>query len=142
MKTIFKLNILAVLLGITLMSGCGGDDPSASQIMLKKLMAHPWELTNAIVDENDETTLYNGLVITFTKTEFTASNGTPIWPASGTWEFTDNKAMTIIRGDGLVVEILEASKTTLTLSFTWNNSTFEPGRISSIGGDHEFTFVE
>jgi hypothetical protein len=142
MKTILKLKILVVLLGITLLPGCGGNDPSASEVMLKKLMAHPWELSNALVDGTDETTLYQGLVITFTKTGFTASNGGPIWPASGTWEFTDNKAKSIIRGDDLVVEIVEASKTTLKLSFIWDNNTFEPGRVSSVGGDHVFTFVE
>jgi hypothetical protein len=142
MKKIFYLSAVLLMIGSMLLSGCGGDGSSANEIMTKKLTAHSWELSSATVDGNDETALYDGLTITFTKTGFITTNGGVTWPASGTWEFVDKSGKTIIRNDDLEIEILEASKTTLKLSFFWDNSTFESGRVSSVGGDHVLTFVE
>ena len=141
-KTFQYLNFAFAIVVLAALSSCGGDDPSASEVMTKKLIAHPWNLSSATVDATDKTSTYSGLNVTFTKTGFTATNGLPIWPATGTWEFTNNKATSIIRNDDLEIEITEASKTTLKLTFTWNKTTFEPGRVSSVDGVHVFTFTE
>lgn len=143
MKKIFQNISFAFAIGVfAALSSCGGDEASASEIMTKKLIAHPWNLSSATVDATDKTSTYSGLSITFAKAGFTASNGLPIWPATGTWEFTDNKAKSIIRNDDLEIEITEATNTTLKLTFTWNKTTFEPGRVKSVDGVHVFTFIE
>jgi hypothetical protein len=143
MKNTFQYLSFAFVVGVlVVLCGCGGDDPSASEVMTKKLTAHPWTLSSAMVDGNDQTTLYDGLVITFTKTGFTTTNGGVVWPASGNWEFIDKNATGIIRNDDLEVAITEATKTTLKLTFTWSKTTFEPGRVKSIDGNHVFTFTE
>jgi hypothetical protein len=142
MKSITKILLFTVLIsGLLFTSGCGGDEPSASEVMLKKLMAHPWHLSNALVDGTDKTSVYSGLSLTFTKTNITATDVTPSWPTIGTWEFTDAKAKAIIRNDDLEIQLMEVSKDVLKLSYTWNSTTFEPGRVKSVGGNHVLTFV-
>lgn len=141
-KTFQYLSFAFAIVVLAALNSCGGDDPSATEVMTKKLIAHPWQLSSASVDAADKTSLYSGLGITFTKTGFAASNGLPVWPASGTWTFTDKSATAIIRNDDLEVEITELTKTSLKLTFTWNKNTFEPGRIKSVDGVHVFTFTE
>lgn len=141
-KIIQYISFAFAIGGMVVLSSCGGDGPSASAVMTKKLIAHPWNLSSATVDGVDKTSTYTGLSITFSKTNYTATNGAPIWPTSGTWEFTDKKASGFIRNDDLVVEILEATSTSLKLSFSWDATTFEPGRTKSVGGNHVFTFTE
>lgn len=143
MKKTFQYLSFAFAIGVlATLSSCGGDGPSASEVMTKKLIAHPWNLQSATVDGTDKTSTYTGLAITFTKTGFTASNGLPIWPASGTWEFIDKQAKGIIRNDDLEITITEATATTLKLTFTWSKTTFEPGRVGSVDGLHVFTLTE
>lgn len=143
MKSMTKIVIqLFVLVGLVLTSSCGGDDPSASEVALKKLMAQPWHLSNALVDGTDKTSVYSGLSITFTKTNFTATNVTPSWPATGTWKFSDKSAKEILRGDDLLIDIIEINDGTLKISYRWNSTTFESGRANSVSGNHVLTFVK
>lgn len=141
MKSIAKIVLLFfTVTGLLLTSGCGGDGPSASEVALKKLMAHPWHLSNALVDGTDKTAVYSGLSITFTKTDFTATDITPSWPTTGTWKFSDKSAKEILRGDDLLIEIIELNDDTLKISYTWSSTTFEPGRTNSVSGNHVLTF--
>ena len=142
MKSITKILLFPiVVVGLLFTNGCGGDEPSDSEVILKKLMAHPWQLSNALVDGTDKTSLYSGLSLTFTKTNITATDITPSWPTTGTWEFTDAKAKAIIRNDDLEIQLVEVSKDLLKISYTWNSTTFEPGRVKSVSGNHVLTFV-
>jgi hypothetical protein len=142
MKLITKILVpVVIVIGLMFTSGCSGDDPSASDVMLKKLTAHPWQLSNALVDGTDKTSVYSGLSLTFTKTNITATDITPSWPTTGTWEFTDGKAIAIIRNDDLEIQLVEVSKDVLKISYTWSSTTFEPGRVKSVSGNHVLTFV-
>lgn len=142
MKSITKIFLFPVfVVGLLFTSGCGGDEPSASEVMLKKLMANPWHLSNALVDGTDKTSVYSGLSLTFTKTNITATEITPSWPNNITWEFTDGKAKAIIRNDDLEIQLVEVSKDVLKISYTWSSTTFEPGRVKSVNGNHVLTFV-
>ena len=143
MQKIFQYVSFAFAIGVLVtFSNCGSNDPSASEVMTKKLIAHPWKLSIATVDGTDKTATYSGLTITFTNTGYTATNGLPIWPASGTWQFTGDKATSITRNDGLELAITEATDATLKLTFTWNKTTFETGRAGSVSGLHVFTFTK
>jgi hypothetical protein len=142
MKSITKILLFPiVVVGLLFTNGCGGDEPSASEVMLKKLMAHPWQLSSALVDGTDKTSVYSGLSLTFTKTNITATDITPSWPTTGTWEFTDGKAIAIIRNDDLEIQLVEVSKDVLKISYTWSSTTFEPGRVKSVSGNHVLSFV-
>jgi hypothetical protein len=144
MKLISRLLLTTLILaGLLFTISCGGDDgPSASEVMLEKLMAHPWHTNTVLVDGTDKTSVYSGLSLTFTKSGYTATDITPSWPTSGTWEFTDDKAESIVRNDDLVIRIVSVTDNELKLAYTWNTTSIEPGRVRAVGGDHVLTLVK
>lgn len=139
------INSILSIVSITtviLLSSCGGSDPSPQEVKLKKLIAHGWTLSSVTVDGVDKTSLFSGMTLSFTKTNYTTTNGAIVWPSSGTWEFVDSKGTTIIRNDDLEITITEITGTTLKLSLVWSSTTYGPGRATSVAGNHVFSFVE
>lgn len=143
MKKITAFRILLAITSLITLSNCGGDDgPSVAEVTTKKLMAHPWHTANALVNGVDKTSVYSGLSLTFAKSAFTATNITPSWPISGTWVFVDKEATLLKRDDDLEIEILEITEDRLKISYTWNSTTFKPGRVTSVSGNHILTFAK
>lgn len=138
LKLIFSA--VAVVTLVTL-SGCG-EEPSLSAVeqTLTKMMAKTWTVQNVNISGVDATQSYATMTLKFTETAYTATNGGVVWPASGTWQFTDVTATKVNRNDGLEVTIVEASEAVLKLSFTWTKTTFGGGRSQSVAGVHVFTF--
>ena len=136
----FMLLVGMIFLFVFLAS-CGGDSASASEVNTKKLTAHAWKVSSVTVNSTDQTALYTGMTLSFTNTNYSTTNADPVW-TSGTWTFADSKATIIMRNDGLEASIVELTDATLKLSLTWNKNTFEPGRVSSISGNHVFTLVK
>ena len=97
-------------------------------------------MSSVTVDGADKTSIYKDLKLTFTSTGFTSVNGGVVWPASGTWQFTDGTGKNITRGDGLQIAIDEASTSKLVLKLTWNQTTLGPGRVNSLMGVNVFSF--
>jgi hypothetical protein len=121
---------------------CKKDDPQPETERVKTLLkSNTWKLQSALVDGMDKTALYNGLTITFTDSNYTTTEGNVMWPASGSWSFSDDSATKIIRNDDLAIS-LEVTATTLKLSFAWSKSTLGRGRESSLEGQHLFTFTK
>ena len=94
------------------------------------------------VDGMDETSMYSGLTLKFTNTQYTTTNGKIVWPASGVWLFADNTGKIITRGDGIEMSVQQIDSDKLVLNFTWTTTTLGPGRISSMKGKHVFTFIK
>ena len=134
--------LLAIVFAFAFLSGCKGDDPSASEVMTKMLTANTWKISSVTVSGTDQTLLFTNMTLAFTATNFSTTNGGIVWPASGTWEFTDNTATSVKRSDDLEIDITETTATSLKLSLTWAEGTFGPGRISSVAGVHVFSFVK
>jgi hypothetical protein len=132
---------IVIVFQILFMSACGSDGPSAQEIAKKAITSSPWKVQSVTVDGTDQTAVYSGLTITFTETGFTATNGGPVWPATGTWNFSDGAGKEIVRGDGLSVTVTEATQTRLVLKLTWSKTTLGPGRESSVSGENTFTFA-
>lgn len=128
-----------VLTGLISMSSCGGGGGSDTPDVAALLKSGQWKVQAVKVDGSNQLSLFTGFRITFSGSSFTATNGGPVWPATGTW--TLNSAGTIItRGDGLTVTIDNISDTVLALSLTWDKTTLGGGRSGSIEGSHVFTF--
>jgi hypothetical protein len=142
MKATRTLSILS-LLALCVVSSCKKEDPkpSASELATSKLTAAEWSLNKLKVDDVDQTALFPNLSLSFTATSFITTNGEPVWPATGTWVFTNDKALEISRSDGLTVTLVELSDTKLVLALQWNKTTFEEGRQLSIEGEHIFEFT-
>jgi hypothetical protein len=134
---------IILLAAFTFLSGCkGGDDPTPQEVTTQQLVAPNWKLTSVLVDGVDKISFFTNMTLKFTATNYTTTNGGVVWPASGTWIFTDDTARKIKRNDNLEVTITEITETSLKLSLTWATGTFGSGRVSSVAGNHVFSFVK
>ena len=127
------------------LSNCKGHNErvkTPAEIAREKLVAgSPWTLQTAKVDGVDKTSLYQGLTITFMSNSYTSTHGGVIWPASGTWDFTDESGTTMVRiSDGLEISIETLTETQLVISFAWSQGTVGSGRSQSVSGQHTLTF--
>ncbi|HEY5691306.1 MAG TPA: hypothetical protein VIS49_07620 [Cyclobacteriaceae bacterium] len=138
LSTALSIVTLFTLLSI---SGCNSYEPIIKVQVIKLLTAAPWNLSSVDVDGVDQTSVYNGLIITFSDDTFTSSNGGAVWPATGTWVFTDEQATAFERDDGLIVTIQEITETSLKLALTWNETTVGSGRTGSVSGNNVFSFT-
>ncbi len=137
----FGASILFLILLVSL-SSCNNDPEIAETERVKSILIDgTWNVQSVIVSGTDQTSVYSGLQINFTGSGYTAQNGGSVWPSTGSWEFTDETAKSIIRNDDLVVSITQLEQKKLVLALTWNKTTLGSGRISSVEGAHTFTLV-
>lgn len=139
-----KINtaLLLMIISVLLIQACKKDDPQLATDRIKALLIDgAWTLQTVLVDEVDKTSLYEGLVLSFTQTSFTSVNGGVVWPSNGSWEFKDASGETIVRGDGLEIAIVTIDKSTLQIAFTLVEGSLGEARQSSVAGDHVFTFT-
>jgi hypothetical protein len=135
---------LSICVGAALLvnvSSCKKDDgESATQRTQRLLTSHTWQLSKLTVAGIDQTSLYPSMTLTASQNVYTATNGEPVWPSSGTWELVDQA--TIDRDNGEIITIEELTENTLTLSMHWSETTYGPGRTKSVEGAHVFEFVK
>ena len=150
MKTFSRINrpfvnilSVAIIISLLVLSSCGGDSsPSASEVTTKQLTSSGWKISTVQVDGTDQTALFANMTLSFTATNYSATKGGAVWPASGTWSFTDEAGKVIKRNDNVEVTIVEISDASLRLSLSWAAGTFGPGRTESVAGNHVFSFVK
>ena len=142
MRTLIRITIsLAVLAAVLHLAGCGSDPApeTGAEKATKLLTAATWN-TQSVTVGGASSTIYNNLKVTFTATGFTATHGGSVWPASGTWKFTDDTGETMVRGDGLSISVTELTSTKVVMRLAWNKTTLGGGRSESLSGQHVFTF--
>jgi hypothetical protein len=122
-----------------LLSSCKKNEDTAQQKAMK-LITGTWTSTNVTVDGVNKNDLFTGFTLTLSPAVFSSSNGDPVWPVSGTWNFTDGNATAFIRNDGVVVSVNALTETSLTLTLQWDKTTFGGGRTNSVSGQHVFEF--
>ncbi len=130
----FALLIVSLVLLGSCEKGSGAVTPDEAAL----LKSGTWKVKTVTVDGVDKLSLFTGLTITYSATSFNATNGEPVWPASGTWNLNLDGTI-ITRGDGLNVAIENISETSLGLSLAWSKTTFG-SRTVSVVGKHVFTF--
>lgn len=150
-----------VLVSMLFLISCGGDggadpnptpEPTAGEKVLVNLVASAWKVKSVTVDGTDRSSLFPGLTISFSSSastngkptafsgSFTSTNGGQVWPASGNWTITDPTTGALLsRGDGVAIQLTEATEASLKMTLTWNRNTFGPGRTKSVKGQHIFT---
>jgi hypothetical protein len=133
-----------MITSLVVFSSCGGGGDPEPAVTKKEevtalLVGKSWKIKSVSVDNVDKTSMFTGLIVTFTSTGFTVTNPDPIWPATGTWSFTNNDATFIKRNDNLEMEIA-ATATELNVTLNWNKTTLGPGRVGSVSGRHVFVF--
>jgi hypothetical protein len=116
--------------------------PSKQEEIKSKLIAATWKVQSVTVNGVDKTDIYKNLTLKFTTSNYSSTNGLPVWPSSGGWSFTNGDASVFRGDDGIDVDILEVSATNLKLGLDWNTTTIGSGRVGSVKGDHIFSFVK
>lgn len=135
--------MMVMLIGIMVLNGCKNNDPQPETEHVKaQLIANTWKIQNVTVDDTDQSALFTGLTLSFTESSYATTNGGAVWPASGTWMFSDDTAKKIQRSDGLEITVVEVSATNLKLGLTRTSGTIGLGRIESVAGNHVFSFVK
>jgi len=144
MKNISQIKLLMSLLfvlSLFMLTNCGKETPlTEAEKVTAVLASGQWKMNSASVDGTDQSSVYQGLTLNFTATGFTSTNGEPIWPATGTWQFTNDNARAMKRNDGVEVSINESTDSKLVLQMSWSKTTLGSGRINSVGGQHIITF--
>lgn len=143
MKNVGSIFLIAFCLCI--LENCGSSSsppppPTAAEKATTLMVASPWSMKSLTIDGVADDTFFKGLQITFTKTGFTAVNGDPVWPATGTWNFTDANATAIKRSDDLTVQLDVLTESSMQLSLVWTSTTTTGGRPNSVAGKHIFIF--
>lgn len=143
MKNILRTSLSVVIIAsILFMMACGSTPgPTAKEEATTLLTSGAWKMQSVSVDGTDQSAVYAGLVLTFTATGFSSAKGGLVWPATGSWNFKDETAKSIVRNDGLEVTLVEATTSKLALKLAWAKTTIGPGRVASVGGQNTFTFT-
>lgn len=136
------ITLVAIFLNLFFFAGCKNDgSPQLETDKVRQLLTSgTWSIESVTVDGVDQTNMYAGLAVTFTTSGFTVTNGGVVWPATGAWTFPDETGKRILRGDDLLIEVREISDARLVLALNWTSTTLGPGRVSSLSGEHVFTF--
>ncbi|GAB2634765.1 hypothetical protein GCM10026987_36250 [Belliella aquatica] len=145
-KKITRNGMLALIVGFSLISiSCERKEvPTLSVERLNEiyLTNSPWRLERVTVDGVNQTNIYRELVLSFTRENYTSTNGRVIWPGSDTWEFVDEEKTVFRRGDGILVTIQSITIDSLVLSLEWESNSIDTGRQLAIAGNHIFEFVK
>jgi hypothetical protein len=119
------------------------DSEGGKEKNTRLLTADEWHISSVTNDGDDITELFSGMILSFTKETYTATDGEPIW-LSGHWsfvgDFTEQDVKTIVRDDDVLVTIETLTKNNLTLIVDWNADLLE-GRSNSIQGELVFKFT-
>lgn len=163
MKKLLFISLVTTL-GFVL-SYCGPDpapEPTPSELQLEKLAgaynqsgSRTWTVNEVTFQgSEDRTTEWKttDFRLTFTtsgtltgNTYSTSGVVTPgPWPLSGSWSFggtAENPNINqVLRNDGLEISV-SVSETTLSLTFTFDESVHTGGRVEALSGEYVFTFT-
>lgn len=125
---------------IMLLGSCDNEKTEAGPDVQALLTSGIWKMKTVTIDGVNKNDLFTNFTVSFTSTGFTASNGEPVWPASGTWTFTTADQNAIVRNDNIEVSVAEISANELTLKLMWSKTTLGSGRVASTQGNHVFIF--
>jgi hypothetical protein len=148
MKHLKHITAALVFVSLIVFTSCGGskggDESNPAKDQAEKIVAE-WTLApNGAKLESQTEDGWTGFTLTYTGDEnggnFTTTNSASVdvWPASGSWTFDANDIGTILRNDGVDIDISAVTASSLTLAFTINTS----ARGSSVDGNWTFSFTK
>ncbi|MFY0625884.1 MAG: hypothetical protein JXR07_06305 [Reichenbachiella sp.] len=148
MKNYLNYITAALFLGLTVFASCGGeDDPDPVDPLIEKaeMLTGTASLSDGGVSKpNGATELdWSGLVVTITGDETggsinaAGSADETVWPTSATWTFSNTTGTKILRSDGVEIDLITVSETSLVCGFSISQPAARAGVIE---GDWQFSF--
>lgn len=123
-----KLNIYKIVLFVLVMTaamGCDNDDPviNVGQEEAFLRLSGQWSFGidgSIAVDGTDVSANYPGFSLSFTDGTYTTTNGADLFAASGTWDWTDEDARTLMLDDArsITIQTLTENRFIFTFSST------------------------
>lgn len=127
---------------IILATACSqDDDPAAQQLAFEKLSGS-WDLSqggSVIIDGQDASLNFAGFTLSFTDGSYATTNGGDLFRATGTWQWADEEAQTLMIDDGKVITIVSLTETAFVFTFTSNGSGGVANQGEGIAGNYTFT---
>lgn len=147
MKPLLAVCSLALFV---LIASCKKDEitpkKSQAEIVTEKLTQGsgkwtPSATAGVTVDGLDVTEdLFKDFTITFTADKIFTSGTTPVWLREDTWQFKDETATILLRGQDDKEITVELADDILQLTLEWDQTTYaEGGKVKSIPGTFVFT---
>lgn len=146
MRNTFKSVLgLCIVCGLFLIAGCDKSSPAPEPTEAEKvttiLKSGTWKIFTVTVDDT-QSDLYDNMTLSFTNSGYNTTNAAPVWPASGTWSFTNDSGKILKRDDGVLITIDAVTEDGLVLSLSWSKTTLGKGRTASVNGKHVFVFLK
>ena len=146
-------HLLAALVFVSLIvftscgGGKGGDKVDPAKEQAEKLVAS-WTLdaNGAVLGFSDFQADWNGMTLSITGDgeggtyAVTNSQCTEVWPTGGTWTFDGDDIGTVLRNDGVEIDVFSVDGSELTLKFNITDTDCTAPRAESVQGDWTFTF--
>jgi hypothetical protein len=116
------------------------------QVLINKLVGKTWAIHSVAGPNGDKTLDYENMKLSFVqvagvfKVNYSVNNSHVIWSGPGVLEFSETVG-NFRRSDSVVGALELPSDTELIIKVEWLKTTVGKGRVSSVEGDHSFTFV-
>jgi hypothetical protein len=140
MKPILISTLL--ILGLLATESCNkrvDDTKSPKDKTSELLLGAAWNIKTVVADGTDQTTVFNGMTLSFNSTSYTTTNGGALWPSNGEWSYADESGKSLLRSDGLLVTIVDIADNSLSLGLVSTKGSIG-GRVNSVSGNYVFTF--
>ena len=147
LKQLSTLATILLLATLPITQSCkdpGQGTPTAEEQQIEKL-TKTWTVESVTFGgSEDRTTDWSGFTLTVTGNQgYSTTNAFSPgpWPASGTWSFATTGGTAdinkVLRDDGLEIAIT-VSATSLTMTFTYDDTTHQGGRTEAVNGEYVF----
>lgn len=142
MKTIKNILFLILILSVSVACKKKANDPEPT--LLEQRLVElinggvSWEVSSVTKDGYNVTGQFTGFVLTIGEFTYSTENAlAKAWPKSGTWSFYNDDPNTVLRDDGVIINVnINGSSLVLTYSVTNLG-----GRVDGINGDYQFNLV-
>jgi hypothetical protein len=131
--------IFSLSLVIACFAGCDEGETQQDRTRAFLVAGGAWNIASVVIDGADQTAAFQNMLLSFSPTDFAATNGGVVWPATGAWTFEEGSSRSIVRDDGLVITIASVGEKNLTLGFQWDET--EPGMTGYDPQTFLFSFV-
>ena len=91
---------------------------------------------SAVTVDNVSLTGFESFSLNLEDGTYTSTNSNGLWPAQGTWQYTDTGITSITRDDGVVMSVSLIDDKNLEISFTYNLS---GGRLTGVNDSFKFS---
>jgi len=134
----FSYLVLVFVASVFLLS-CGSDEEieKTEQELFTINISDTWSAKTVVVD-NIAIEGFDNFTLTVGDGTYSTTNGNGLWPASGSWSFSNSGITSITRDDAIVMSVNLIDDNNLEISFTYDLS---GGRVAGVNDNFVFSLT-